>query len=367
MFQNELLRKSNKIGQSIWYDNLSRELLNNGELKSIIEIGITGLTSNPSIFEKAISNSELYDEDIKSLSKRNLSDIDIYENIAIADIKSAADLLHDVFVNTNGNDGFVSIEVNPHLAHDYEQTVIEARRLVNNIDRPNIMIKIPATNVGVKALETLIGEGISVNVTLIFSLDRYASVMESYIRGLKLLYESGRDVSKVFSVASFFISRVDVAVDAILNLQQPDNTASLGVSAISNAKMAYKAFQIAFNDNRFVDLKKKGAKLQKPLWASTSTKNPQFPDLMYVQELMGPNSINTLPDATLKLFIDHGIVDDVISDNYETAFEHISTLIYIGINLDEITDKLLSEGLLMFQESFDLLLLNISQKRLSLA
>tara|TARA_Y100000814_G_scaffold136162_1_gene98739 strand:- start:7741 stop:8847 length:1107 start_codon:yes stop_codon:yes gene_type:complete len=356
------LVKLNNLGQSVWYDNLSREMIANGELKKIIDSGVRGLTSNPSIFEKAISSSEIYDEDIKKLISRDLSDLEIYENLAVQDIKSAADLLKPTFETSNKSDGFVSLEVNPHLANDSKGTIEEAKRLVSQINRDNLMIKVPGTKEGLIAITELISEGINVNVTLIFSLNFYNQVIDSYLEGLRKLISKGKSPSNVSSVASFFVSRVDTAVDS--NISVPE--ALHGKTAISNAKLAYELFVDKFSSSEFYEMSNEGATLQRPLWASTSTKNPNFSDVLYVEKLIGQNTVNTMPDPTLNAFLDHGEFDEAITDDLIDAKIHLDQLNRLGLSLDLITDQLLQDGLNAFQNSFDDLIQNISSKRSTL-
>lgn len=359
---NTRLVKLNKLGQSVWYDNLSREMITNGELKQVIDLGVTGLTSNPSIFEKAISSSEIYDESIKNLISQDLSDLEIYECLAVQDIKSAADLLKPTFETSNKTDGFVSLEVNPHLANDAIGTVEEAKRLVSQINRDNLMIKVPGTKEGLIAITELISEGINVNVTLIFSLNFYNKVIDSYLEGLRKLISKGKSPSCVSSVASFFVSRVDSAVDS--NQLVPQNLQ--GKTAISNAKMAYALFVEKFGSSEFNQMSKNGAKPQRPLWASTSTKNPNFSDVLYVEKLIGKNTVNTMPDSTLNSFLDHGEFAEAITDDLIDAKKHLDQLNHLGVSLDFITDQLLQDGLKAFQNSFDDLIQNISSKRSTL-
>ena len=299
-----------RLGQSIWYDNIRRGLLDSGELKRLIEMGVTGLTSNPTIFEKAIAGSTDYDEALTELARSDKSVDQSYEALVIEDIRNTADLLRPIYDRTGGVDGYASLEVSPKLAHDTAGTTAEARRLFDALDKPNVMIKVPATAEGIPAIRQLISEGININVTLIFSLEAYRQVMEAYIAGLEEYVAAGGDPSRIASVASFFVSRVDTAVDTLLEERMrqgaPDVKALMGKAAIANAKLAYREFQRVFGEERFSDLKGTQARPQRPLWASTSTKNPAYSDLMYVEALIGPDTVDTLPPATLTALLEYG-------------------------------------------------------------
>ncbi len=365
MIRSDKLSKLSLLGQSIWYDNLSRELLQDESLENLIKAGILGLTSNPSIFEKAISSSDVYDNDIKLLAHANKSDIEIYENLAISDIQSAADILFDTYVSTNKNDGFVSLEVNPHLAHDTLGTILEAKRLHGKVNRPNLMIKVPATEEGIPAIQQLIGEGISVNVTLIFSLDSYRQVVDAYQIGITDFIKNFGNPSSVASVASVFIGRVDTAVDKAIEDLNIGSRIKTGFAGIANAKIVYRNFKEYFNPERFNDLSSKGANLQRPLWASTAVKNPNVRDVLYVEELIGDKTVNTLPDATLDSLIDHGIVETTVDKNINLALDHLKLIHESEIDMDKIMATLLNDGVKIFADSFDGLIKNISLKRQS--
>ncbi len=349
------------LGQSIWLDNISRSLMASGELQQLVDQGLRGVTSNPSIFEKAIAGSDDYDEDVKGLVSGGKSVEEIYEALAMADIRSAADILRSVYEKTDGADGFVSLEVNPALAHDTEATIAEARRLFASLQRPNVMIKVPATPAGLPAIEALIGEGVNINVTLIFSLQQYEAVATAYIAGLEKLALSGGDVAKVASVASFFISRVDTAVDRAL--EEIGNTEIQGKIAIDNARIAYGRFREIFKGEDWEKLAAQGGRVQRPLWASTSTKNPSYPDTLYVDSLIGPDTVNTLPPATLEDFLDHGLVASTVETDVAGAYGRRSKLAELGIDLDAITKKVLDEGVAAFAKSFDGLMASIAEKR----
>ena len=356
-----------ELGQSVWYDNISRELLVSGGLKEILDQGVVGLTSNPSIFEKAISSSEVYDPAIQSMNSEKYSDIEVYEKLAIADIQDAADLLADTYSNTGVQNGYVSLEVNPHHANDTDGTVAEAERLHKRVDRPNLMIKVPATKSGIPAIHQLISKGISVNVTLIFSTEMYSLVREAYLSGLENLHASGADLSKVISVASFFVSRVDTAVDNAISEQKLLSDDLKGMAGIANAKIAYKDFRDTFSTVRFEKLREAGANIQRPLWASTSMKNPELRDVLYVENLVGQDTVNTMPDVTLNAFIDHGKSENTITKNVNDSYNHINELIAGGIDMSAITEELLKDGVRAFADSFDQLLENISHKRSTLS
>ena len=361
------IQEAQRLGQAIWYDNIRRGLLTSGEMRRLIEIGVTGVTSNPTIFEKAIAGSTDYDEALLALAKASRGNVETFEALAIEDIRATADLLRPVYERTGGSDGYVSLEVGPSLAHDTDGTIEEARRLFTALDRPNVMVKVPATPEGIPAIRYLIGEGINVNVTLIFSLDAYKQVREAYIAGLEDLARRGGDVSRVASVASFFLSRVDTAVDAILEERIRQGSEGLkalrGNAAISNARMAYHSFKATFDGDRFAALRGKGARVQRPLWASTGAKNPAYSDLMYVEPLIGPDTINTMPPATLMAFLEHGHAEGTIHQGIDEAGETLVALSGAGISMEQITDRLLADGVKAFADSFDKLIANIEEKK----
>lgn len=349
------------LGQAIWLDYIRRSIIESGELQKLVDQGMRGVTSNPSIFENAIAGSTDYDEDLNVLVSEGKSVEQIYETLAIDDIRGAADILRPLYDKTSGNDGYVSIEVNPTLAYDTEATIAEARRLFGTVRRPNVMIKVPATPAGIPAITELIGEGVNVNVTLIFSLDQYEAVTSAYIAGLEKLASSAGEVSKVASVASFFISRVDSVVDTAL--EGVGNTNLQGKIGIDNAKVAYARFREIFQGARWQRLATLGARVQRPLWASTGTKNPAYPDTLYLDGLIGPDTVNTVPPNTLKAFLDHGNIAQTIDHDVETARERLAKLAELGIDLDSITKKLQDEGVAAFAKSFNGLLKSIAEKR----
>lgn len=359
------IQELRRLGQSVWYDNVYRSLIESGELGELVETGVAGLTSNPTIFEKAISSSDDYDSSLLAGAKAGLSAEALAESLAVEDIRAAADVLRPVYDSTGGADGFASLEVNPHLAHETERTVSEARRLFAALGKPNAMIKVPATPEGIPAIRTLIGEGINVNVTLIFSLDMYAQVRDAYIDGLDALIKSGGDPARVASVASFFVSRVDTAVDGVLEANGGESARALtGKAAVANAKIAYRDFKATFASDRFRRMAEMGARVQRPLWASTSTKNPDYSDVLYVESLIGADTVNTMPDATLRAFLDHGAARaDAIEDGVDGAIGAMDAIARAGADMSEITAQLTADGVKAFADSFDALLANIAAKR----
>ena len=357
------IKNAQEIGQSIWYDNMRRGLIDSGELKSLIDAGITGLTSNPTIFQKAIAESTDYDEAFHKLVIEGKDVGAIYETLTVEDIQSAADLLKVVYDESKGADGYASLEVSPHLSNDTAGTIKEGRRLFKLLNRDNVMIKVPATPAGIPAVRSLISEGINVNVTLTFSLAAYAKVRQAYIAGLEDLLASGGDISKVSSVASFFVSRVDTAVDSRLGVGHDDLK---GSAAIANAKLAYRDFGKDFGSAHFEKLESKGARVQRPLWASTSTKNPEYSDVMYPEALMGSNTVDTMPEPTLLAFIDHGNVAETLTKEVNKAERLFIDLEKAGIDMEQITDGLLIDGVKLFADSYDDLLTDITKKRTEL-
>ena len=355
------------LGQAVWYDNIRRGVIESGELQRLIDLGVTGLTSNPTIFEKAITGSSDYDDALLELAREGKSSSEIYERLAMDDIRAAADLLRPSYDSTQGTDGYASFEVNPHLAHDTEGTVAEAKRLFAALERPNVMIKVPATPEGVPAIRELIGEGMNINVTLTFSLMAYAKVREAYITGLEDLERSGGDPGTIASVASFFVSRVDTAVDKLLEETDDAGTDDLlGKAAIANAKKAYSDFENDFGADRFTALREKGARVQRPLWASTSTKNPEYSDVMYVESLIGPDTVDTMPEATLMAMLEHGRAANTLQQDMAEADDVFDSLEAAGVDMDAVTAQLLAEGVDSFAKSYDSLVANIEEKRLKL-
>ena len=357
----ELLRH----GQAVWLDEISRNLIDSGRLGELIDLGVRGVTSNPTIFEKAVSSSADYDADVARLARAGLDAAQIFEEIALADITRACDAFAGVYADTAAADGFVSYELPPALADDEPGSVTAARRLWTKVDRPNLMIKVPGTAAGVGAFRALIGEGINVNVTLLFAVARYREIAEAYIDGLKILKASGGDLRAVASVASFFVSRVDTAADA--ELQRLGRADLIGTIAIDNALLAYASFGELFGSDEFATLADAGARPQRCLWASTSTKNPNLPDVLYVTELIGRDTVNTLPAATLEAWLDHGVAKPALDHGLEHAGQRISAARDAGLDLDSITDELTIAGIDSFARSYDGLLEVVAGKAKALA
>ncbi len=363
------------FGQSVWLDYIRRDMLNNGELAKLIkEDGLRGMTSNPSIFEKAIGESTDYDRTIGLLLSQKLAPISLYEKLAIEDVQHAADIFKDVYSQTKGRDGYVSLEVSPHLAFDTKKTIAEAQRLWKEVNRPNIMIKVPGTPEGIPAFEELTAQGININVTLLFSKTVYEKVARAYIKGLERFAASGGDVSKVASVASFFISRIDSLIDKKIdeqlkttNASQKDGLAALlGQAAIANARLTYQLYKQIIKESNWQSLAKKGAMTQRLLWGSTSTKNPQYSDIYYVEELIGPDTVNTIPVATYNAFRDHGRAANTLETNLEKSQTILADLEKFGISLEDACEQLVSEGVKLFADAFDKLLTGLEQKSTSL-
>lgn len=368
MSEKNPLQQVSELGQSLWYDNIERTMLIEGELARLIEEdSIVGVTSNPSIFEKAIGGGKAYDAQIEAIVAENPTiDIkDLYEALAIEDIQSAAQILHPVYEKTNGHDGYISLEVSPTLANDTDGTIAEAKRLYEAVGQSNVMIKIPATAAGLPAITEVIGSGINVNVTLMFSLQNYIDVANAYIAGLEKLDAAGGDLSQVASVASFFVSRVDSLLDKLLEeVGKPEAQALQGKLAIANAKVAYKKFKEIFGSDRFQKLAEKGARVQRPLWASTSTKNPNYRDTIYAEELVGPDTVNTAPPATIEALKDHGNVTGVtIEQDMDEAEALLDQLKDFNLSYDDATRQLQEEGVVKFAESFTSLLETLEDKR----
>ena len=352
-----------EVGQSIWLDYIERTMIHNGELKSFVDNGLRGVTSNPTIFQQAIAKSSAYQADLAQLAQSGKSTKAIFEALAVADIQAATDVLAPVYEASGGADGFVSIEVAPDLAYDADATIEEARRLHQAVNRPNVMIKVPATEPGIAAIRRLIADGISINVTLIFSLERYAAVKEAYLQGLEVRVAAGQPIAGIASVASFFVSRVDSNVDGQLQKASSNNGADpkalMGKTALANAQLAYAQFEEKFSGQRWDALRAKGAQLQRPLWASTSVKNPAYPDLLYVEPLMGPHTVNTMPTNTLDAFVDHGQIASRVRDDLAGARAVFTQLAALGIAIDKVTDDLETEGVQKFIDSYNDLLATI--------
>jgi transaldolase len=361
----------NNYGQSIWMDNLTRDIIKSGELQNLIENrGIVGITSNPAIFEKAIAGNQIYDQDITAGIRAGKSVEKIYEDLVFADIRDACDIFLPIYEKSNGLDGYVSIEVPPAIANDTESTIKEAKRYFSAIGRPNVMIKIPGTAKGLPAVEATIAEGINVNVTLLFSVQSYINTAWAYISGLEKLAAAGGDVSKVASVASFFLSRIDSKIDERLDekIKAGGNGNKLiglkGKVAIANAKIAYQKYKEIFGSDRWQALAAKGASVQRLLWASTSTKNPEYSDVMYVDELVGADTVNTLPPETIEACADHCDPANRIESNIEQAYDVINALADedVGIDLDQVMDELLEEGIDKFIKPFISLISSLEAK-----
>jgi transaldolase len=358
---NPMIELSDKQGQSPWLDFIRRNMLHDGGMKRYIEQdGIRGVTANPSIFAQAIGAGDDYDAQIAELARRGVAPSDMFEQIAIDDIRAAADLLRPVYDDSDGGDGYVSIEVSPDKAFQTQPTIDEAKRWWANMGRPNLLVKIPATNEGIPAIEECIAAGININITLIFAISFYEQVMEAYIRGVERRVAGGLDVGRIHSVASFFVSRVDTATDKRLDAKimaageadRPKLQSLLGRAAVANAKIAYERYVAVFNAARFRKLEEAGAHSQRPLWASTGTKNKAYSDILYVQELIGPNTVNTMPPATIDAFREHGVARRTIDEGVAEAHGVMRDLAAAGISIDEVTDELQRDGVEAFSKSF---------------
>ena len=362
---DDRLQKMQELGQAPWVDELSREDIQNGGLEKMIEDGIVGITSNPAIFQKAIGESDLYDDQLQELAQKEDDPKEIFWEIARRDIQDACDTLMPVYEKTGGQDGFVSLEVQPDIAYDTEATVEEAARLHRMVDRPNLFVKIPATIPGLIAIEEMISRGRSINVTLIFSLERYREVARAYIRGTQRLVENGGDPSGVRSVASFFVSRIDSEADSRLEELGADELK--GELAIANAKLAYQVYKQVFGGARWRSLEESGANKQRLLWASTSTKNPDYSDVLYVENLVGPETVNTMPKSTIADVMDHAEIRPTLEEGVEVAKELFRRLRGVGLDYEAVTDTLEREGIQKFADPFDEMLEEISKKARQLA
>ncbi|HET8777868.1 MAG TPA: transaldolase [Candidatus Limnocylindria bacterium] len=364
---NALQRLHAEQDQSPWIDFIDRELITSGKLEKMVDDGIRGLTSNPTIFAKAVATGQ-YDELIRREIEAGDGPREIYQQIAVSDVGDAADVLRRIHDESNGTDGFASIEVEPELGDDTAGTLNRARELWGLLDRPNVFVKIPATEAGIPAIEDAVAEGININVTLMFSVEVYKRIARAYIAGLRRLKESGGDITRVASVASFFVSRVDTKVDKYL--EEKGTRAALearGRAAIANAKMAYVAYQEIFGGEEFADLRAAGARVQRCLWASTSTKNPDYRDVLYVEELIGPETVNTMPIETINAFLDHGEIKRTLDADVDDARQALREVEASGITMERVTDELIDEGMASFQKSFDELIDTIESKRKELA
>jgi transaldolase len=364
------------LGQSVWLDDIDRGYLHSGLFQRLIdEDGLSGATGNPTIFEHSITHDTTYDEQMQQLLQEGKAPKAIYEALAMTDERVVADLLRPTYDRTNGQDGFVSIEVSPYLAHDTEGTLAEVRRFWQAIDRPNLMVKIPATPAGIPAIRRALAEGININITLMFSIENYRQVADAYLNALEERRAAGKDISHIASVASFFVSRVDVLVDHLLDekIKSTSNsaenqklTALQGKAAIANARLAYQEFKSMFDGPLFAALKEHGAYVQRPLWASTGAKNPAYRDVLYVEELIGPDTVNTMPLKTIESFRDHGRVRPSLEENLSQARADLAALEQVGINYDQVTQQLQVEGVQKFIDSFQALFQCIERKQRNL-
>ena len=361
-----------QYGQSYWLDDLTRGMITSGELQQrVTEQGLRGITSNPSTFHKAISDSQDYDTQIERLVHDGDDAAQIYEHLAVTDIQEACDILQPVYTDSDGTDGFVSLEVSPHLAHDAEATMHEVRRLSKAVDRPNVLIKIPGTPAGIPAIEEMLYEGINVNITLLFAIKDYEAVAQAYIRALERRMAEHLPLRNVASVASFFLSRIDVLVDELLSHRLPAAGSKsdgpradqlMGQTAVANAKLAYQSFKRIFAGDRWQALTAEGARVQRPLWASTSTKNPAYRDVCYIEPLIGPHTVTTMPADTIAAFADHGVVEPTVEANLDQAHQILRDLEDVGINLDYVTQRLQDEGVQKFIDPYDALMDALSTK-----
>ncbi|MBI2869273.1 MAG: transaldolase [Chloroflexi bacterium] len=366
------IQQAHQIGQAIWVDDFRRAWLKSGELKRLVDLGITGLTANPTIMERAIVESHDYDEAIARLAREGKNPAEIYESMAVEDIRAAADLMRPVWDETRGLHGYPCLEINPLVAYDTGTTVAEGRRLFRALDRPNVMVKVPATPEGLPAIRTLTAGGVNVNVTLIFSLEAYAEVRKAYFYGLEeALHGGARRMGGVASMASFFLSRIDTLVDSLLEERirrgHDEVRGLLGKAAIASARLAYQDFKDEFYGKGFRRLSALGARVQRPLWASTGTKNPAYGDVRYVESLIGPDTVNTLPVATLEAFLDHGRTEASLERDIPEARQALAGLREAGIDMKQVADKLLADGVTAFSDSFRSLLAHIEEKKLAIS
>ncbi len=355
------LHELHKLGQSAWLDYIRRDMIETGELKNLMDQGVRGVTSNPTLFENAIAKSDLYTADIQRFAKSGKSVVEIYEALAFSDIRSACDVFAPLFQESNGGDGFVSLEVPPELSHDAPGTIAEGKRIWHEIGRPNLMVKVPATKEGLEAITSLISAGVNVNVTLMFTLNDYEAVAEAYIKGLEWRAANGEDVTDVRSVASLFVSRVDSAVDAAAQGEALERLS--GRVALANARLQYKAFQRIFEGERFSALKDKGAHVQRPLFASTGTKSAKLSDVLYIDGLIGPDTVNTMPPKTLAAFLDHGTVARTVDAQYASDEAMMRDCEAAGLNIAVLGAELQVKGLESFAKSFDELMQTIDKER----
>jgi len=370
------LQELHDVGQSIWLDSIDRRMLHDGELdRRISDDALTGMTSNPTIFQKALASSNAYDEQIAESEEKDLSTWELFELLETTDVRDACDHFAAVYSSSRGADGYVSIEVSPGVSGSADATVEEARRLWKTVDRPNVMVKVPGTPEGAIAVRRLIAEGINVNITLLFAIEAHERVIEAYLAGLEDRVKAGNPIDGLASVASFFVSRVDTEIDKRLDamiakadVAEKERLKMLkGRAAIANAKLAYRLFRQKFTGPRWEALAKQGARLQRPLWASTSTKNPEYRDVMYVEELIGPDTVDTMPPATIEAFREHGVVDKTVDKKVAAAEGLLREVEAVGISMKDVTAKLLVDGIASFQKSFDELIAGLESKVGSLA
>ncbi|HET9919948.1 MAG TPA: transaldolase [Ktedonobacteraceae bacterium] len=370
------LRQLEALGQSVWFDNIDREQLQNGTFKGLIDQdGVSGVTANPTIFDKSISHGHAYDQQMDQLIREGKSVSDIYETLIITDVRTVADMLRPIYDRTNGADGYVSLEVSPELAHDTEGTIKEVKRFWKMVDRPNLLVKIPATPEGIPAIRQALTDGININITLIFSRQAYHDVVDAYLSALEDRNAQGKDISTIASVASFFVSRVDTLVDKVLEdrieassdpAEQQHLKSLEGKAAIANARLVYQDFKQFFGSPRFETLKHSGAMVQRPLWASTSTKNPAYRDVLYAEQLIGPDTVDTMPLETIENFRDHGVAQLTINNNIEGSKAELDALEAVGISYKQVTQQLLDEGVQKFADSFHDLFKGIQAKKQAL-
>ncbi|NOX97464.1 MAG: transaldolase [Nitrospirae bacterium] len=366
-----VIEELGEFGQSVWLDNISRSLIESGKLKEMIGLGIRGMTSNPTIFDKAISLSDDYDETIRELYKSGKSTFEIYDDLTIKDVQEAADIFRPVYDRTNGRDGYVSLEINPKLASKTRETIEEGKRLHEKVNRPNVLFKVPSTEAGFEAIEELLSQGINVNVTLIFSLEQYKKTAEAFLKGIDRLSQNQGDLSNIHSVASIFVSRIETVADGMIDERMKKEMdaerrnklkALKGKAAVANAKIIFAEYLDIFSGSAFRQLEDKGASVQRVLWASTGTKNPDYSDIKYVSELIAGNTVNTVPDKTIEAFLDHGEVKEAVTGDARAAQGIVEDLKGFGIDIDNICAKLLEDGVVAFEKSFEALLHAIETK-----
>ena len=355
-----LVYQLSDFGQSIWIDNINRSMISTAKLQGMIDSGLRGMTSNPTIFDKAISASGDYDDKIMDLCRQGKTTFEIYDELTVQDVQDAADIFLPVFRQTNGLDGYVSLEINPKLAFRTEETIAEGKRLFKKVNRPNVMFKVPATAQGFTAIEELVSFGMNINISLIFSFQQYINAANAYLKGIGRLQDEKKDITKVRSVASVFVSRVDTYID---NLLAPKNISLKGKSAAANSAMIYKKHLDIFSSDEFNLLQKKGANVQRVLWGSTSTKNPEYSDIKYVTELIAKNTVNTMSEQTFQAFLEHGLVKEALTSDVSAAEKVINSLKGLNIDINDVCAQLLKDGVAIFEKSFDSLLVSLEKKK----